>query len=512
MASARLARDLPRFSRVRIEPAAAATRVKARLEARDRTFLERVDRFIWAERTSPYRWLFQVAGCDPGDVRALVDAEGLDAALAILARRGVFVTNDEARGTIPLVRGSQRAFVTPSSFDNPTLAGHICMQTSGSTGTPNTVQRSLWEFAESADTVAISHRALGISRPDLVAWFTGPHTVLRLLPACRAFLTWASPVGNIPRHVAAARWALAATARISGAAWPWPTVTPMDDVEGALGVLRDAMARSSNICVSSTTSIAGRMSAAAMEAGVSLAGVTWQAAGEPLTAARLQTITASGAGVCPVYAAVEAGSLASACGNPRSADDLHLALDRQAVFQHTRESAVTGTTVQPLLVTTLSRWTPKVMLNYELGDSATLDQHRCGCYLDEIGLCTHIRNIRSFEKLTSEGMTFHGADVVALVEVVLPRLFGGHVGDYQLIESEATDGAARLTLRVNPRLPAIEAEDIQRAVLGELGGDSTVARYMREALRAAGTLSIERRFPEVGPSGKVAAFVPRSRG
>jgi hypothetical protein len=57
-----------------------------------------------------------------------------------------------------------------------------------------------------------------------------------------------------------------------------------------------------------------------------------------------------------------------------------------------------------------SRSVVKVRLSMENGDFAELATGSCDCKFDELGLRQHLRHVRSFEKLTSEGMTFFGGN------------------------------------------------------------------------------------------------------
>ena len=49
----------------------------------------------------------------------------------------------------------------------------------------------------------------------------------------------------------------------------------------------------------------------------------------------------------------------------------------------------------------------------------------CRCVWHQLGFTLRLQNIRSYEKLTAEGMHFVGADLLALVEETLPAAFGG---------------------------------------------------------------------------------------
>lgn len=90
-------------------------------------------------------------------------------------------------------------------------------------------------------------------------------------------------------------------------------------------------------------------------------------------------------------------------------DAVHVFVDAFAVTQRPRET-IAGETVDALLLTSLRPAAPKILLNTEIGDYAVLEERDCGCAFDEVGYRTHLHTIRSFEKLTGEGMTFLAAD------------------------------------------------------------------------------------------------------
>ncbi|HWL89250.1 MAG TPA: hypothetical protein VNO21_25780 [Polyangiaceae bacterium] len=105
-----------------------------------------------------------------------------------------------------------------------------------------------------------------------------------------------------------------------------------------------------------------------------------------------------------------------------------------------------------LLISSLSQKARFTLLNVALGDQATLGQRACGCPLESLGWTTHLHTIRGYEKLIGGGMTFLGADVIAVLDEVLPSRFGSGPTDYQLVEKEAEDGKPRIRLLVHPRL------------------------------------------------------------
>ena len=72
-----------------------------------------------------------------------------------------------------------------------------------------------------------------------------------------------------------------------------------------------------------------------------------------------------------------------------------------------------------------------------------MTRRSCGCYFERLGWRSHLHTIRSFEKLTAGGMTVLDADVVRILEELLPARFGGAAADYQLVEDQAAPGEVR---------------------------------------------------------------------
>jgi hypothetical protein len=148
-----------------------------------------------------------------------------------------------------------------------------------------------------------------------------------------------------------------------------------------------------------------------------------------------------------------------------------------------------------------------------MGDRAVVDRRRCGCPLEALGWTTHLRAIRSFEKLTAGGMTFLDADVARVLDEALPARFGGGPTDYQLIEEESADGLPRLRLRVTPRVGELDAAAVTGAFLDAIGAGSPTARIMARQWRAGGFLRLERGEPLATRSGKIHHLQgPRAAG
>ena len=94
----------------------------------------------------------------------------------------------------------------------------------------------------------------------------------------------------------------------------------------------------------------------------------------------------------------------------------------------------------------------------DTGDFGEVEEQACECALGALGLTTHLRGIRSFEKLSGEGTTFVHTDLLRVLEEVLPARFGGAGDDYQVVETEQAEGILRLELAVSPRVGAVDPE------------------------------------------------------
>jgi hypothetical protein len=80
-----------------------------------------------------------------------------------------------------------------------------------------------------------------------------------------------------------------------------------------------------------------------------------------------------------------------------------------------------------------------------------------------------IDDIYSYGKLTGQGVTLMGGDVVRILESALPERFGGGPGDYQLVEYDGA-GQSQLELRISPRTGAAAPDEVRDFLLQEIRG------------------------------------------
>jgi hypothetical protein len=255
--------------------------------------------------------------------------------------------------------------------------------------------------------------------------------------------------------------------------------------------------------VTTYASVAVRLCQAALAAGLDLSGVQFTVTGEPVTPARLAAIGRTGATAVPRCGTSEAGLIGYGCLAPVASDDLHFYDDLNAIIQPGPTGRQAGLSPSSLLVTSLRPTARLLLLNVSLGDQAQMLRRACGCPMEKLGWTTHLHTLRSYEKLTAGGMTFLDADVIRVLEEVLPARFGGGPIDYQLLEQEMEDGEPRLQLLVHPRLGPLDEEAVVDYFLGAIGGGSGVERVMELQWRGAGLVRVERQVPRATAVGKI---------
>jgi hypothetical protein len=197
-----------------------------------------------------------------------------------------------------------------------------------------------------------------------------------------------------------------------------------------------------------------------------------------------------------------------ACSAGLDASDVHYAAHVAAILPYPRRVEGLNSSVDTFHFTSLLPGSPKVLLNVEADDYGLIEERRCGCPLEAVGLTRHLRDIYSVRKLTSEGVTLAGSDMTRILEEVLPRRFGGTSVDYQLAEEEDARGFTKLTLVVSPRVTGADESQMIETVLGELG-ETGLGRDVRSIWSLAGALRVVRKEPTVAQGGKVRPLAPK---
>ncbi len=503
----RLTRDFRSFYGAPITGKEAIEIARRQLETREERFLRVVERLIFRHPRSPYLKLLRAAGCELGDVAGLVGKEGLEGALLRLSAAGVSVTLEEFKGRGDVVRGSQRFTFAESDFDNPHVSSHIETRTGGTRGPGTQLKMDLAFIADRAVATALAYEAHGLNDYDRALWqISGLRPILQYTKAGRAPVAWFYPVKPLPFSSHAIIWYLAALGKLFGYSVPTPVFLDLQDPGRMALWLAKRVREGTPICLTTYASSAVRVCAAAKPMGVDLHGVAFIVIGEPYTEARKRIVDDSGAYAVVGYGFNEAGTVGFGCREPRAADDVHLFSNAYGLVQRSRRPAASSADVDAFLVTSLLASGPKVLLNVESGDYGVVEKRRCGCLLGELGLSTHLMHIRSFEKLTTEGVTFVHTELLRILEETLPARFGGASTDYQLVEEVRAGGLDQLVLIVSPRVGAVDEVLVRDTFLDELSRDGWSERLMAGMWERAGTVIVRRQEPVPTRAGKILPF------
>ncbi len=495
--------------------------VRARLERRAENFLALAERSIYGWPHSPYLALLRWAGCELGDLRALVADKGLPGALAQLRAAGVYVTYEELKGRKPIVRPGLTLPVSPHDFDNPHARREFVMQSGGSTGTATAVDQNLDHIGLAADHQLLLLAAHGLEGAPAALWLptlpgNGFYFLLQRLYLRQPTERWFSPTPwratKAWLKYGAASLYMWAWVRAARPAAPFPRVARHGEALALARWMRGKLDAGQRCLIHSTVSNAVRVCVAARDAGIDLTGAVIRAGGEPVTLGKVRAMEQAGVRCVAGYGSVEAGGQGMGCVYPVEPGEVHLEADSFALITHPYPVEGAGVTVPAFNWTTLHNAIPKVMLNFQSDDFGVVDERPCGCDLHAWGFTTHLRDIRSYSKLTGEGVTLIGTEMARVLEEVLPARFGGSPLDYQLLEEEDAQGLTRLSLLVSPHVALPADEQVVAVLLEALSRSSSMADAARSVWQQTQTLQIRRQTPIPTLPGKLLPLHVRRSG
>jgi hypothetical protein len=518
----RLAKALPEFLRERIAPALAEERIRGLLADRERRFLQIAKTRIYDSPSSPYLKLLRIAGCEFSDLEDHVRRNGLEDALASLARAGVYLTVAEYKGRAVVRRGSETFRVSPDDFAHPDPPAGFVTQTSGTNSAPISAVVALERIAVQALEVAVFFSAHGL-------WQNAHAMYDAILPAgagVRALLInaklgvtterWfarsvpAKSLAGASYSYLTTQW-IVALGKFHGAAFPAPMFTDIGDVGRIVRWIAKNRGVGRRAAIKTTSSNAARIAERAQTMGVSLEGATFVCGGEPLTDGKRDAIVRSGAAATPHYGFVAGGSVGNGCGRPVHTDEVHVNRHTFALIPAPEGFRAAGDSIRPFLFTTLLPSDPWLLFNVENGDHGTFEERNCDCALERAGLTLHLHHIRSYEKFTSEGMNYYYGDIFEVFDKLLPAEFGGGPGDYQLVEEEDGDGRTRLTLRVHPKITGLDEGKVIARLTEHLAAGSWEKQFQVQVWHEAGTLRVRREAPHASERGKILPLQGASR-
>ncbi|MGD8331531.1 MAG: hypothetical protein PVJ49_19015 [Acidobacteriota bacterium] len=510
---ARFVTSMPGYLRRRLTVEDAREAIRRGLAERETNFLRIARRCIYDNPRSAYLPLLRHAGCELGDLESSVRDKGLEPTLDELRAAGVYFTFEEYKGRAPVRRGSLELEIDSRQFDNPLTARAFEGQTTGSTGAGTRVETDVDNLFSQVPHLMMVRVVNGIYGAPTAVWYgappdpTGLGIYLRTTPYRNTPRRWFTPwMPGMPKPALKYRmalWYVLAVSRLCGVPCARPEPTSFEDAVVVARWAADAVREHGMAQVICTVSLAVRVSVAAVEAGIDLSGVAFFGGGEPFTAAKKAAVERSGARYISFYISEDVGPIALTCAHPIEEGDNHLVEDGLAVIQHPREVPGTDIVVEPFHFTSLRPHSSKVLLNVQSDDYGIIEERSCGCGFEELGYHRHVRRIRSFGKLTGEGVTLVGSEMIKVLEEVLPQRFEATPLDFQLLEEEDENGLSRLSLLVHPRVQVADEQDVIDTVFGALEESSTAAGLAGGMWQQAKALRVRRQEPIWTATGKL---------
>ena len=490
--------------------------VQRRLAEREANFVRLVERGIFGHPRSPYLSLLRLARCEMGDIQSMVRVKGLEATLRELREAGVYFTFEEFKGLEPVVRHGQVIHVEPHDFDNPYLSSYYQHETGGTSGAGTRVDTDLDFLAAQVPHHILTQDMHGVLDGPQVVWRpvlpsgSGINNVLRSCHQGRPPEKWYTPVVTRdirpPLKYHLAKQGTVAIGRLFGVPIPWPEPVRLADAIIVARWVVETLRVHGKCLILTPVSCALRVCVAAHEEGLNLSGATFMIAGEPATPAKVRGILRTGARYFTTYGMAESGRVGMGCGQPVVCSDVHFLRDAFGLVQFPRRVPGSELNVNAFSLTSLLPSAPKLMLNIETDDYGVFEQRSCGCQLEAYGFTEHLREIRSFNKLSGEGVTLVGSEMITILEEVLPARFGGSPLDYQLLEEEDEEGFTRLSLVVSPKIRITDETKVIETVMDSLARGSVGASLSVAIWDQAGSFRVKRREPVWTSRGKLMSL------
>ncbi len=487
--------------------------LRARLAERDQLFLRVVREAIWGNPRSPYHHLLVWAGWTYDALVDSVQKQGLEATLESLRDSGVYLSHAEFKERKPIQRDGLLLDWTSVTTENPGVMPSFEVRTGGTRSQGSRVPATFRYLADQrAPTWCLTVEAVGGGAWPAIIWMprsAGYLWWLTLMHMHRPALRWFSMSDleyvREPRLILLMYRVAQLIGLAHGLRIPYLEYRPLSEVAAVYDAVLRTRTQYGGCTVITSPSGATRLAGLAATRGADLQHVAFVVGGEPLTPGKHAEITRARARVGVRYNITELGAVGGACEHPEAVDDVHFLADSFSLIP-SRHALVDGGFAEAFMITTLLPTSPMILLNLDTDDFGQITTRRCGCLWDELGLHTHLSNIRSFSKLTGEGVTVLGTECVKILEEILPREFGGRSTDYQLLEVEDDGRLTRLHLVVSPSVGPIDEGRLLTRFQQELRDPGPRGSPVPPMWRQADTIKVVRREPVATASGKLLPF------
>src|SRR5205809_529778 len=514
-----------RFAEQRMTPdealAKANDSIRKRVLAREENFLSFVEKGIFQYACSPYLKLLERKRIQFNDLKTWVGKDGIERALRTLENEGVYFTVDEFKGKVPVVRNGIEFWCQEGMFDNPFLS-YVYEVRSGATRSAGTRVRIDFDYLHQRSLYdALFLNMHGCLKAPIANWFPifpgapGINSSLRFADIGNPVQRWFSQVPEDQLNVNwEKKWGtklIFTLGKLHGCRLAEPEYVGLEDALKVAEWAAAALQQHENCVVYTFASSAVRVCIAAAEKNLNIKGTKFLVTGEPLTPQKRTEIEAVGGAPVPVYGISEAGVIAAGCDqNHPQSDHCHLYKDTTAIISHRQNVPHSDLFVESYLFTSLLYESPKILLNVGMGDYGEISSESCACVFGQVGFDACLNNIRSYEKLAGEGVTFVDTDFIRIVERDLPERFGGRSTDYQLVEKEDSRGFTHLQLLVSPRVGEIQETEVLDRFLNLLrraeASPDSWSQSGTEMWKQSNMLQIVREFPVPTVSGKIMPF------
>lgn len=500
------------YMRKPLDKKSAIAEVRHRIENRDKSFLGLAGKLIYENPNSPYRKLLEWAGCDYADLESGIRTDSLESTLEKLRAAGVYLTLEEFKSQVPICRKGLTIETSEADFDNPYILGKsIQGSTSGSRSKSTRVLYD-WDFlAEEASNEMLLYEAHDLGKVDCAFWLpqlpsiSGIHNLLVHLRFRKPPVKWFSHLPGSPRGRTSMEY-IRICSRIFGTMVPIPEFTDMDHGEVVARWMEQTRCKKGICMVKTFASSAVRIVQAALEKGIDISGNVIFTGGEPLTERRSRYLQSAGIRAFPRYVATETGLIGAACCNGDAPDSMHIYTDRLALIQCNRTSRIGNQNVNSFLFSTLSCTTGKILFNTELGDFGKMEVKSCDCLFGQIGMNVHVSEVRSFDKLTGEGMTLLGSVLDEVIGSLVEKA-GGGPDDYQFWENQDEEGLMKLTIAISPHIPQLDEKRFEEAILEKLRKGNQGSMIASQFWKQANTIQVIRANPEISRGFKMLPII-----